>query len=68
MNSIPFAVAPAHVAVARGLVGAHAGDPVEHPEHRAGSSVRAPRSRSLMASALRRIADSVAPSEPCSAC
>ena len=68
MNSIPFAVAPAHVAVARGLVGAHAGDPVEHPARCAASPVRASRSRSFVASALHRIADSVAPAEPCSAC
>lgn len=68
MNTIPFAVAPAHGAVARGLVGAHATDPVERPEHRAVSPARAPRSRSFVASALHRIADSVAPSEPCSAC
>ena len=68
MNTIPFAVAPAHGAVARGLLGAHAGDPVELPERRAASPARAPRSRSFVASALHRIADSVAPSEPCSAC
>ena len=68
MNTIPFAVAPAHVAVARGLVGAHAADPVEHPQRRAGSPARAPRSRSFVAAALHRFADSLAPSEPCSAC
>lgn len=68
MNSIPFVVAPAHGLVARGLQGAHAGDPVELPQQRTASTVRAPRSRSLVASGLRRIADSVAPAEPCSAC
>jgi len=68
MNTIPFAVAPAHGAVARGLVGAHATDPVVQPERRAASPARAPRSRSFVASALHRLADSLAPSEPCSAC
>ena len=68
MNTIPFAVARAPGGLAGGLWGPHAGAPVEPPPRRAGSAARAPRSRSFVASALHRIADSVAPSEPCSAC
>lgn len=68
MNTIPFAVAPAHVAVARGLVGAHAGDPVLDHDRPVAAQPRAPRSRSLLASALHRVADSITPAERCSAC
>ena len=67
MNTLPFAVLSARGAVARGLVGAHAADPVEEYVDPRPTPVRIPRSRTALATVLRRMADSVAPAEPCSA-
>jgi hypothetical protein len=53
------ATGPARTQVADGLIGAHACDPVvAHVPAR----TRAPRTRSVVASALHRAADAVAPS------